>query len=78
VTIKLGNKNTADPLKIDGKSCKWLIKTNDYNPLPKWLYPMEKKKKSNPRSPITEIDEGNRNQELFTYILKLQIVSNRP
>lgn len=74
VTIKLGNKNTADPLKIDGKSRKWLIKTNDYDPLPKWLYPMEKKKKSNSRSPITEIDEGNRNQELFNYILKLQSV----
>ncbi|MCV2499608.1 phage/plasmid primase, P4 family [Melissococcus plutonius] len=69
VTIKLGVKNTADPLKINGKTRKWLVKTNEYDELPKWLYPMDKK-----RNHITDIDEGNRNQELFNYILKLQSI----
>lgn len=67
VTTKLGTKNTADPLRISGVTRKWLRKTNDFEPLPKWLYPMDKKKNH-----VTEIDEGNRNQELFNYILKLQ------
>ena len=69
VTTKLGIKNTADPLRIDGKTRKWIRKTNEYDSLPKWLYPMDKKKNH-----ITEIEEGNRNQELFNYILKLQSV----
>lgn len=67
VTVKLGIKNTADPLRINGKTRKWLRKTDDYDELPKWLYPIDKK-----RNPIRNIDEGNRNQELFNYILKLQ------
>lgn len=69
VTTKLGIKNTADPLKINGNIRRWIRKTDHYDPLPKWLYPMDKKKNH-----ITEIDEGNRNQELFNYILKLQSV----
>lgn len=69
VTTKLGIKNTADPLRIDGNTRRWIRKTNDYDPLPKWLYPMDKKKNH-----ILEIEEGNRNQELFNYILKLQSV----
>lgn len=69
VTTKLGSKNTADPLRINGKSRRWIRKTDSYDPLPRWLYPMDKKKNH-----ITDIDEGNRNQELFNYILKLQSV----
>lgn len=70
VTTKLGSKNTADPLKINGVTRKWIRKAKEHEPLPKWLYPMDKKKNY-----ITEIDEGNRNQELFNYILKLQSVN---
>lgn len=65
---KLGIKNTADPLKIDGKTRKWLRKCTEHDSLPSWLYPYNKK---NPN--LTKIGEGDgRNDKLFTYILKLQ------
>ncbi|PGE42083.1 DNA primase family protein [Bacillus cereus] len=65
---KLGIKNTADPLKIDGKTRKWLRKCTDHDSLPSWLYPYNKK---NPN--LTKMGEGDgRNDKLFTYILKLQ------
>lgn len=65
---KLGIKNTADPLKIDGKTRKWLRKVKDHEPLPIWLYPYNKR---NPN--LRELQEGDgRNDKLFTYILKLQ------
>lgn len=65
---KLGIKNTADPLKIDGKTRKWLRKCKEHDSLPSWLYPYNKK---NPN--LTKMGEGDgRNDKLFTYILKLQ------
>lgn len=65
---KLGIKNTADPLKIDGKTRKWLRKCTEHDSLPSWLYPYNKK---NPN--LTKMGEGDgRNDKLFTYILKLQ------
>lgn len=65
---KLGIKNTADPLKIDGKTRKWLKKCTEHDSLPSWLYPYNKK---NPN--LTKMGEGDgRNDKLFTYILKLQ------
>ncbi|MDZ4627084.1 DNA primase family protein [Bacillus cereus] len=65
---KLGIKNTADPLKIDGKTRKWLQKCTEHDSLPSWLYPYNKK---NPN--LTKMGEGDgRNDKLFTYILKLQ------
>lgn len=65
---KLGIRNTADPLKIDGKTRKWLRKCTDHDSLPSWLYPYNKK---NPN--LTKMGEGDgRNDKLFTYILKLQ------
>ncbi|MBU5214579.1 phage/plasmid primase, P4 family [Heyndrickxia oleronia] len=65
---KLGIKNTADPLKIDGKTRKWLRKANEHDPLPSWLYPYHKK---NPN--LNNLGEGDgRNDKLFTYILKMQ------
>lgn len=65
---KLGIKNTADPLKIDGLSRKWIRKVNKHEPLPAWLYPYSKK---NPN--LSKLEEGDgRNDKLFTYILKMQ------
>ncbi|MFV5912476.1 DNA primase family protein [Bacillus cereus] len=65
---KLGIKNTADPLKIDGKTRKWLRKCTEHDSLPSWLYPYNKK---NPN--LTKMGDGDgRNDKLFTYILKLQ------
>ncbi|WP_286924877.1 MULTISPECIES: hypothetical protein [Lysinibacillus] len=40
---KLGIKNTADLLKINGQVRKWLRKCEDHDPLPAWLYPYNKK-----------------------------------
>lgn len=67
VDIKLGHKNTADPLKIDGELRPWIMEHEELEPLPKWLYPVDKK-----YNPIDEISSGSRNQSLFNYILKLQ------
>lgn len=65
---KLGIKNTADPLKIDGKTRKWIRKADHHEALPVWLYPYSKK---NPN--LTKLAEGDgRNDNLFTYILKMQ------
>ncbi|MYL57382.1 DNA primase [Virgibacillus halodenitrificans] len=65
---KLGIKNTADPLKIDGETRKWIRKVDQHDPLPIWLYPYNKK---NPN--LNSLTEGDgRNDKLFTYILKMQ------
>jgi len=65
---KLGIKNTADPLKINGHIRKWLRKCEEHDPLPAWLYPYNKK---NPN--LTKLSDGDgRNDKLFTYILKMQ------
>ncbi len=65
---KLGIKNTADPLKINGKVRKWLRKFEEHDPMPAWLYPYNKK---NPN--LTKLSDGDgRNDKLFTYILKMQ------
>ncbi|MFD2628740.1 DNA primase family protein [Oceanobacillus kapialis] len=66
--FKLGIKNTADPLKIEGKARKWIRKVKEHDPLPVWLYPYNKK---NPN--LNKLSEGDgRNDKLFTYILKMQ------
>lgn len=65
---KLGIKNTADPLKINGETRKWIRKAKDHEPLPIWLYPYSKKDPG-----LTDLAAGDgRNNTLFTYILKLQ------
>lgn len=67
VTAKLGSKNTVDPLKIGGEVRPWIIKAAEHEPLPKWLYPVDKHDNY-----VDKIGTGSRNQELFNYILKLQ------
>ena len=65
---KLGIKNTADPLRIDGQTRKWIRKATHHDRLPIWLYPYHKK---NPN--LNQLTEGDgRNDKLFTYILKMQ------
>lgn len=65
---KLGMKNTADPLKINGCVRKWLRKVTEHDPMPAWLYPYQKKNPS-----LNKLTEGDgRNDKLFTYILKMQ------
>ncbi|WP_212746649.1 DNA primase family protein [Ruoffia tabacinasalis] len=72
VTLKLGDKNTADPLKLDGEFRPWIIESDEHEPLPRWLYPMVKIDKERTNNPVDDIVK--RNQELFNYILKLQSV----
>lgn len=65
---KLGIKNTVDPLRINGKTRKWIRKVKEHEPLPIWLYPHSKKDPG-----FINLAEGDgRNNALFTYILKLQ------
>lgn len=68
VDYKLGTRNTVDPLRINGKTRKWLKRSNNPDPLPVWLYPLQRE---NPG--LLNLEEGSgRNDKLFTYILKLQ------
>ncbi|WP_312025799.1 DNA primase family protein [Listeria booriae] len=68
IDLKLGIKNTADPLKIEGKKRKWLKQVDDHDALPKWLYPTSRSDNS-----VGKMEEGDgRNQALFNYILTLQ------
>lgn len=65
---KLGIRNTVDPLRINGKTRRWLKRSNNPDPLPIWLYPYSKKDPG-----IKKLSEGDgRNDALFTYILKMQ------
>ncbi len=65
---KLGIKNTADLIKINGRTRKWIRKASDHEALPVWIYPYSKK---NPR--LSRLEEGDgRNDKLLTYILKMQ------
>ena len=65
--FKLGTKKTADPLRIDGTSRKWVQQAKKHDPLPNWLIPV-----SNHENGIDSITSGERNQGLFNYILTLQ------
>lgn len=65
---KLGTRNTVDPLKINGVTRKWLKRSNNPDPIPIWLYPLQRE---NPG--LLNLEEGSgRNDKLFSYILKLQ------
>ncbi len=65
---KLGTRNTAIPLKVNGVPRKWLQKTDTIDPLPIWLIPIGKN-----IIDFSTLGEGDgRNQSLFNYILKLQ------
>lgn len=65
---KLGSRNTVDPLRINGKTRKWLKRSNEPDALPQFLYPMSRKDPG-----LTSMRDGDgRNDKLFTYILKLQ------
>lgn len=68
--IKLGNKNSYEVLKIDGKEREIIydiLDGEEYGELPKWLLPI--------KSDVSFLgmEEGDgRNQQLFNYILQLQ------
>jgi putative DNA primase/helicase len=70
VDIGLGIKNAVVPLKINGKTRRWLNRiddSEDIDLLPEWLRPI----KTAPS--FHTMGEGDgRNQELFNYILTLQ------
>ena len=68
--IKLGIKNTSDPLKIGGVKREWLQEVKEIDALPKWLHPI---KRVENMPDFLEMAEGDgRNQSLFNYILTLQ------
>lgn len=68
--IKVGCKNSYSVLKYNHKDRKIIYDIyddEDYQPLPKWLTPV------NTNSKFSEMESGDgRNQALFTYILTLQ------
>jgi putative DNA primase/helicase len=73
VDIGLGIKNAVVPLKINGKTRRWLNRIEnieDIDFLPDWLRPLKKKRNV---PDFKELEEGDgRNQTLFNYILTLQ------
>lgn len=66
--IKIGEKNSVAPIKIDGKIRKILRdeKPKDFDEIPFYLLPINKK------IDVKKLSEGGRNQTLFNYILTLQ------
>ena len=68
VDVGIGLKNAIAPLVVNGAAREWLQKTEEIATLPDWLRPVKIK-------PVDwfHLDEGEgRNQEFFTYIIKLQ------
>lgn len=70
--IKVGYVNAYEVLKVDGEDrfCEWDIEDGgEYQEVPKWLMPVGKIK-----ADFLDMAAGDgRNQELFNYILRLQI-----
>ncbi|SHJ77535.1 DNA primase family protein [Paramaledivibacter caminithermalis] len=72
VDVAVGEQNALVPLKVNGKTRRWLNKIDtveEIDFLPEWLKPL--KKKSIPDFKSLEEGDG-RNQALFNYILTLQ------
>lgn len=70
IDIGIGSKNAVVPLKVSGKTRRWLNRideSKDIDSLPEWLNPI----KAAPDFKSLEEGDG-RNQELFNYILTLQ------
>lgn len=67
VDIKVGVKNSYEVLKFDGKEREILYDTEEYEMVPKWLFPIKTKQD------FLDMESGDgRNQALFNYILTLQ------
>ena len=67
VDIKVGIKNSYEVLKFDGKEREILYDSEEYELVPKWLFPIKTKQE------FLEMESGDgRNQALFNYILTLQ------
>lgn len=67
VDIKVGVKNSYEVLKFDGKEREILYDAEEYEMVPKWLFPIKTKQD------FLDMESGDgRNQALFNYILTLQ------
>lgn len=67
VDIKVGIKNSYEVLKFNGKEREILYDTEEYELVPKWLFPIKTKQD------FLDMESGDgRNQALFNYILTLQ------
>jgi putative DNA primase/helicase len=64
--IKLGSKNTVEPLRIGGIERKWLKQVGELEELPKYFYPLKFKLN------VDFMNSTTRNQDLFNHILTLQ------
>lgn len=64
IDIKLGIKNTVDPLRIEGNNRKWLKISNDCEYFPFWLTIIKGAKNLK--------ESTTRNDDLYRYILPLQ------
>ena len=67
VDIKVGTKNSYEILKYDNHEREILYDTQEYEEVPKWLYPVKSS------VDFLNMEDGDgRNQTLFNYILTLQ------
>lgn len=62
--VKLGHKNTVEPLRMDGIERKWIKTVDEVEELPKFLEPIKSK--------VDMMNSTTRNQDLFNHILTLQ------
>jgi putative DNA primase/helicase len=73
VDVAVGEQNAPIPIKVNGKTRRWLNKIDaveDIDYLPDWLRPLKKKHNLPDFSSLADGD--GRNQALFNYILTLQ------
>lgn len=69
IDVGLGNQNAVIPLKVNKQMREWLIKSDEIDSLPAFLYPVSRTSYID----FAELEEGDgRNSTLFPYILVLQ------
>lgn len=70
IDVGIGSKNAIVPLKIKGKTRRWLQKLDEIDTIPCWIKPISGVKRIPDFNSMKDGD--GRNQELFNYILLLQ------
>lgn len=70
IDVGIGSQNAPVPLKVNGKTRRWLNKPENIDLLPDWLRPLRISKNI---PSFKDLEDGDgRNQTLFNYILSLQ------
>lgn len=66
--VKFGYNTTFEPIKINGVERQVAYDTDNLDVIPNWLFPLDRQT----RFDFKQLQDGNRNNGLFEYILPLQ------